>query len=106
MGLRGPTLIHTRGLRHWAGEPARHLGAESPSRPGPQAPGKQARLVNTNRAEHSGRGARMRCPGASVLCLSPPLVALLLTRLAHGLAIRSDQSHPGLHTQPHQPGSR
>ena len=24
----------------------------------------------------------MRCPGVSVLCLSPPLVALLLTRLA------------------------
>ena len=43
----------------------------------------------------------MRCPGDSVLCLSPPLVALLLTRLA----IRSGQSHPGLYTQPHQPGS-
>ena len=44
----------------------------------------------------------MRCPGASVLCLSPPLVAaLLLARLA----IRSGQSHPGLYTQPHQPGS-
>ena len=71
--------------------------------PGPQAPGKQARLVNTNRADLSGRGARMRCPGASVLCLSPPLVALLLLkRLA---AIRSGQNHPGLYTQPHQPGS-
>ena len=42
----------------------------------------------------------MRCPGASVLCLSPPLVALSLARLA----IRSGQSHPGLYTQPHQPG--
>ena len=31
-GSRGPTQIHIRGLRHWAGEPARHLGAESPSR--------------------------------------------------------------------------
>ena len=71
--------------------------------PGPQAPGKQARLVDTDRTDRSGRGARMRCPGFSVLCLSPPLVALLLTRLA----IRSgqSQSHPGLHTQPHQPGS-
>ena len=69
--------------------------------PGPQAPGKQARLVHTDRTDRSGRGARMRCSGASVLCLSPPLVALLLTRLA----IRSDQSHPGLYTQPHQPGS-
>ena len=29
---RDPTQIHIRGLRHWAGEPARHLGAESPSR--------------------------------------------------------------------------
>ena len=49
-------------------------------------------------------GARMRCPGAQclhVLCLSPPLVALLLKRFA----IRSGQSHPGLYTQPHQPGS-
>ena len=69
--------------------------------PGPQAPGKQARLVHTDRTDRSGRSARMRCPGASVLCLSPPLVALLLTRLA----IRSGQSHPGLYTQPHQPGS-
>ena len=69
--------------------------------PGPQAPGKQARLVHTNRTDRSGRGARMRCPGSSVLCLSLPLVALLLTRLA----IRSGQSHPGFYTQPHQPGS-
>ena len=38
---------------------------------------------------------------AYVLCLSPPLVALLLTRLA----IRSGQSHPGMYMQPHQPGS-
>ena len=43
----------------------------------------------------------MRCPGASVLSLSPPLVALLFTRLA----IRSGQSHPGFYTQPHQPGN-
>ena len=69
--------------------------------PGPQAPGKQARLVQTDHTDRFGRGARMRCPGASVLCLSPPLVALLLTRLA----IRSGQSHPGLYTQPHQHGS-
>ena len=69
--------------------------------PGPQAPGKQARLVHTNRTDRSGRGARMRCPSASVLCLSPPLVALLPARLA----VRSGQSHPGLYTQPHQPGS-
>ena len=68
--------------------------------PGPQAPGKQARLVHTDRTDRSGRGARMRCPGASVLCLSPPLVALLLARFV----IRSGQSHPGLYTQPHQPG--
>ena len=31
-GSRGPTQIHTRGLCHWASEPAGHLGAESPSR--------------------------------------------------------------------------
>ena len=32
-GSRGPTQIHIRGLLcHWAGEPAGHLGAESPSR--------------------------------------------------------------------------
>ena len=69
--------------------------------PGPQAPGKQARLVHTDRTDRSARGARMRCPGASVLCLSPPLVALLLTRWV----IRSGQSHPpGLYTQLHQPG--
>ena len=69
--------------------------------PGPQAPGKQARLVYTNHTGRSGRGARMRFPAASVLCLSPPLVSLLLTHLA----IRSGQSHPGLYPQPHQPGS-
>ena len=69
--------------------------------PGPQAPGKQARLIHTDRTDRSGRGARMQCPGASVLCLSPPLVALLLTRLA----IRSGQSHPGLYTHSHQPDS-
>ena len=68
--------------------------------PGPQAPGNQARLVHTDCTDCSGRGARMRCPGASVLCLSPPLVALSLTRLV----ICSGQNHPGLYTQPHQPG--
>ena len=31
-GSRGPTQIHIRGLCHWAGKPAGHLGAESPSR--------------------------------------------------------------------------
>ena len=31
-GSRGPTQIHIRDLCHWAGEPAGHLGAESPSR--------------------------------------------------------------------------
>ena len=69
--------------------------------PGPQEPGRQARLVHTDRTDRSGRGARMRSPNASVLCLSPPLVALLLTRFV----IRSGQSHPGLYTQPHQPDS-
>ena len=64
--------------------------------PGPQAPpGKQARLDHTDCADRSGRSARMRCPGASALCLSPPLVALLLTRLA----IRSGQSHQGVYTE-------
>ena len=106
-GSRGPTQIHIRGLCQWAGEPAGHLDAESPSRrtAGPASArkaGKQAHLANTDRTDRSGRGARMRCPGASVLCLSPPLAALLLTRL---VAIRSGQSHPGLYTQPHQPGS-
>ena len=109
-GSRGPAQIHIRGLCHWAGGPAGHLGAESPSRrtaPGPQAPGQHARLVHADRTDRSGRGARMRCPGVPpVLCLSPPLgeplvALLLLTRLA----IRSGQSHPGLYTQPHQPGS-
>ena len=86
--------------------PVRRRATSAPSHradepPGPQAPGKQARLVHTDRTDHSGRGARMQFPGASVLCLSPPLVALLLRRLA----IRSGRSHPGLYTQPHQPGS-
>ena len=71
-----------------------HRADEPPGSQAP-APGKQARLVHTDRTDRSGRGARMRCPGASVLCLSPPLIALLLTRLA----IRSGQSHPGLYTQ-------
>ena len=35
-GSRGPTqnqiMFHIRGLCHWAGEPAGHLGVESPSR--------------------------------------------------------------------------
>ena len=31
-GSHGATQIHIRGLCHWAGEPAGHLGAESPSR--------------------------------------------------------------------------
>ena len=31
-GSRGPTQIHIRGLCNWVGEPAGHLGAESPSR--------------------------------------------------------------------------
>ena len=86
-------------VRRWATSAPSHRADEPP---GPRAPGKQARLVHTYRMDRSGRGARMRCPGASVLCLSPPLVALLLARLA---IIRSGQSHPGLYTQPHQPGS-
>ena len=102
-GPRGPTQIHIRGLCYWAGEPSGHLGAESPSRrtAGPASARKQARLVHTDGTDRSGRGARMRCPSASVLCLSPPLVVLLLKRVA----IRSGQSHPGFCTQPHQPGS-
>ena len=103
-GSRGPAQIHIRGLRHWAGVSRRATSAPShrADEPlGPQAPGKQAHLAHTDRTDRSGRGARVRCPGASVLCLSPPLVALLLARLA----IRSGQSHPGLYTQPHQPGS-
>ena len=31
-GSRGPTQVHIRGLCHWAGEPAGHLGADSPGR--------------------------------------------------------------------------
>ena len=74
----------------WATSAPSHR-ADKP--PGPQAPEKQARLVHSDRTGNSGRGARMRFPGASVLCcLSPPL-------------IRSGQSHPGLYTRPHQPGS-
>ena len=103
-GSRGPTQIHSSGASatgpvSWRTNSAPSHRADEP--PGPQAPGKQARLVHTDRTDRSGRGARMRCPGASVLCLSPPLVALLLARLA----IRSGQSHPGLYTQLHQPGS-
>ena len=87
---------HLGPLCRWVGETAGLLPTSAPSHradepPGPQAPGKQARLVHTDRTGCSGRGARMRCPGASVLCLSPSLVALLLPRLA----IRSGQSHPG-----------
>ena len=37
---------------------------------------------------------RMRCPDTAMFRPSPPLVARSLTRLA----IRSDQSHPGLYT--------
>ena len=103
-GSRGPTQIHSSGAS--ATGPVSRRTNSAPSHradepPGPQAPGKQVRLVHTDRTDRFGRGARMRCPGASVLCLSPPLVALLLTRLA----IRSGQSHPGLYTQPHKPGS-
>ena len=90
-----------RGLFHWAGEPAGHLGAELPSRrsqpPGPQAPGKQARLVQTDRTDRSGRGARMQFPGASVPCLSPPLVALSLS-YSHGTLVGQGtfpRGHPG-----------
>ena len=79
-----------------------HLGTAPPSRrtpPSSKAPEKQARLVHTYRKDCSGRDARMRFPGASVLCLSPPLVAALsLMRLA----IRSGQSHPGSQTHPPQ----
>ena len=111
-GSRGPTQIHIRSPCHWASEPAGHLDAESPSRrtAGPASarktslpfsslrnkrPGlsQDGRLVHTDCTDCSGRGAQMQCPGASVLCLSPPLVALLLTRLT----IRSGQSHPGLY---------
>ena len=49
-------------------------------------------LVHTECTDCSRRGARMRCPDASVLCVSPPLVALSLARFP----IRSGQSHQGL----------
>ena len=62
-GSRGPTQIHIRGLRHSrpvsrrATSAPSHRGADEP--PGPQAPGKQARLVHTDRTDRSRRGARL-----------------------------------------------
>ena len=97
-GSRGPMQTHIRGLSVTGPVSRRATSALShraDDPPGPQAPAKQARLVHTDRTDRSGRGARMQCPGASVLCLSPPLVVLLLKRLA----IRSGQSHPQVCTR-------
>ena len=53
-----------------------HRADEPPS---PRAPGKQVHLVHADRKDCSGHGARVQCPGASVLRFSPPLVALSFT---------------------------
>ena len=63
--------------------------ADEPS--DPQAPGKQARLVHTDRTNRSGRGVRMPCSGASVFCLSPPLIALLLAHLTISAVAKATQ---------------
>ena len=72
-----------------------HRADEPPS---PRAPGKQVHLVHADRKDCSGRGARVRCPGASVLRLSPPLVALSFTCWSLDV-IGSGQSHPVSWTQ-------
>ena len=95
------------GLCHWAGEPAGHLGAEFPSR-------RTARPASARKTSlpcpHQSHGSfRARCANAMSRCLRALHFASCLSSLSYlllaRLAIRSCQSHPGLYTRPHQPGS-
>ena len=55
----GPPPLATGPVSRRANSAPSHRADEPP---GPQAPGKQARLVHADRTDRSGRGARMQCP--------------------------------------------
>ena len=66
-GPRGPAQIHIRGLRHWAGEPAGHLGAESPSR---RTAGPASARKTSPPCPHGSHGSFLaRCANAMSRCL-------------------------------------
>ena len=82
-GSRGPTQIHIRGLCHWAGEPAGHLGAESPSR-------RTARPASARKTSppcpHRLHGLfRARCANAMSRCLRALPFASSRRSLTHTL---------------------
>ena len=98
-GSRGPAQIHIRGLCHWAGEPAGHLGAESPSRrtARPASARKTSPpcphwLRGLSQAHHVNAVSRHR---------RVPPFASSRRPLTHALAHLQWQSksHPGLQTQ-------
>ena len=82
-GSRGSTQIHIRGLCHWAGEPAGHLGAESPSR-------RTARPASARKSSppcpHRLHGLfRARCANAMSRCLRALPFASSRRSLTHTL---------------------
>ena len=82
-GSRGPTQIHIRGLCHWAGYPAGHLGAESPSR-------RTARPASARKSSppcpHRLHGLfRARCANAMSRCLRALPFASSRRSLTHTL---------------------
>ena len=82
-GSRGPTQIHIRGLCHWAGEPAGHLVAESPSR---RTAGPASARKTSPPCPHSPHGSfRARCANAMSQCLRALSFASSRRSLTHVL---------------------
>ena len=102
-GSHGPTQIHIRGLCHWAGEPAGHLGAESPSR---QTAGPTSARKTSPPYIHLSYGSfRARCANEMSRCLRALPFASSHRSLTRTLGHSQWPKPPRFYNHSHQPDS-